>query len=199
MIKKILLSLFALICLIIALFIGAQMVAVSQTKSALTNASSDYTYGNEDGDLTVVEFVKYTCPHCRSLHPVIMEAVKQDGNVRYIPRPLPSEVKDVHLAYAAGEQGLFHLAHGALLKDPRILEDGGIMAIAGTLGLDIKKLKTDMDSSKTQQKINENIQLFLDMGLTRTPTFIIGGDTIFVPEGSPPTVQDFLQLFKEAR
>ena len=199
MLRKIFIAIPVALFILFALYIGAHIVSLQYTKAQLDNVPDAYTYGNPDGDVTLVEFVKYTCPYCRQFHQTVIEAVRQDGNVRYIPRPLPSDVKDAQLAYAAGEQGLFHLAHGALLQDPRIMDEGGIMAIAETLGFeDMEKLKTDMDSDTIKSHIQTNIDLFYALGLQSTPTYIIG-DIIFVPENTPPTVEDFLTLFNQAR
>ena len=195
MIKKVFLGVFALI----VVFLAVQIVLVLRTYAALDDVSADYAYGPEDADLSVVEFIKYTCPHCRDVHPVILEAVERDGNVRYVPRPLPSEVEDAHMAYAAGEQGMFKLAHGLLLQDPRILDEGGLMAIAETAGFDLETLQADMKSEAVEERVYENIKLFLGIGGTHTPTFVIGGKIIYVPEGRMPTVEDFLAMFEEAR
>ena len=197
MLKKILIAIPLALFILVAFYIIAQIVSVQYTKAQLDDVPVEYTYGNPDGDVTVVEFVKYTCPYCRAFHPILMEAVRRDKNVHYIPRPLPSEVDDALLSYAAGEQDMFHLAHGLLLQDPRILDEGGIMAIAETMNIDTDKLKEDMKSDKVRAQIQTNIDLFLSMGLNATPSYIVG-DIIYVPE-TPPTVEDFLALFERAR
>lgn len=193
---KIVLAVFA----VIVLFLGYQIYMIQHTYAALDDVPADYTYGPADADLTVVEFVKYTCPHCRDIHPVIMDAVTRDGKVRYIPRPLPSDkVGDAQFVYAAGKQGLFKLAHPLLLQDPRILDEGGLMAIAETMGADKAKLQEDMQSPDVEKLINDNIDVFLNIGGNRTPTFMIGTDIMYVPQDKMPTAEDFLTMFKEAR
>lgn len=164
------------------------------------SAKQEYALGPNDADVSLVEFAIYTCPHCRDIHATILEAVQKDGNVRYIPRPLPSQtVEAAQMAYAAGEQDKFMMTHSALLTDGRILDEGGLMTIAQSVGLDTKRLQQDMTSASIIDQVNENIDIFNSFGGTRTPTFVINNETIFVPEGQMPTVDSFLKMFEEAR
>lgn len=185
---------------LIVLFLAFQIYLIHRTYAALDDVPAEYSYGPEDADLTVVEFVKYTCPHCRTIHPVIMEAVSRDGHVRYIPRPLPSDrVQDAQFVYAAGQQGLFKVVHSILLQDPNILAEGALMTIAEGLDVDTEKLKIDMEGDEVRRLINDNIKVFLNIGGSRTPTFMIGQKIMYVPEEKMPTVEDFLKMFEEAR
>ncbi|MDB2682874.1 thioredoxin domain-containing protein [Alphaproteobacteria bacterium] len=200
MIKKIsigaLIGVFALIVLMFGLEIYSKISALG----SLDDVPAQYSYGPADADLSVVEFVKYTCPYCRDVHDTIMEAVERDGNVLYVPRVLPTVgLKDAQMSYAAGKQGLFKLAHGALLKDPRIMEEDGLMSIADTLGFDQVQLEKDMQDDEIIDQINDNITLFHAVGAKATPTFVIGGDIIYTPEDRMPSVEDFLAMFEEAR
>ena len=45
--------------------------------------------GNPKGDVTVVEFFDYRCGYCRRHFPEVMKIVREDGNIRYIPRQYP--------------------------------------------------------------------------------------------------------------
>jgi len=189
-------GLFALIVLVLLY----QIFTVATTKGALDQTPQEYGIGAQNADVSLVEFAIYTCPHCRDIHQTVLEAVRQDGNVRYVPRPLPSgQIEDAQMAYAAGLQGKFLQTHSALLTDGRILDEGGLMSIAETVDLDTDRLQNDMKSAAIITKVNENIRLFRSLGGTRTPTFVINKETVFVPEGEKPSVQDFLDMFAEAR
>lgn len=204
MLKKLLIGAGAGLFLLIVIYVVAQIVSVQYTRAGLDNVPMEQVYGNPDGDVTVIEFVTYTCPYCRRYHPVLMNAIGKDGNVRYIPRPLPSVkngafMDDAALAYAAGEQGAFKLAHGALLLDPRIMDDGGLDAIIETLNFDDpEKLKADMKSDAVVKQIQNNINLATSLHIQSTPTYIIG-KTMLTPSDKPPSVDDFLILFENAR
>lgn len=170
------------------------------TRYALDQTAQGYSIEPEDADISLVEFVSYTCPHCRSIHETVLKAVEQDGKVTYVPRPLPSnKVADAQMAYAAGLQGQFLKAHSTLLTDGRILDEGGLMVIADSIGLDTKRLAKDMKSDHVIDQVNRNIRLLRFINSTRTPTFVINKKQVFVPEGQMPSVQDFLTMFEEAR
>lgn len=200
MMKKIIIypaiGLFALVVLTLIY----QIIVVANMNRTLDKVPEGYGLGPEKADISLVEFAIYTCPHCREVHETVLKAVKEDGNVRYVPRPLPSgQIGDAQMAYAAGLQGKFMMAHSALLTDGRILDEGGLTAIGEMIGLDIEKLETDMKNGEVIDKVNHNIALFRELGGTHTPTFVIDKKRVFIPEGQMPSVQDFLDMFAEAR
>ncbi len=200
MIKRVFLGALVTLFAVVVIFLCAQIYSQSKILRALDDVPPAYAYGPADADLSMVEFVKYTCPHCRDIHGTVLEAVQRDGHVRYVPRVLPtSGLADAQMAYAAARQDAFKLAHESLLQDPRIMDEGGLMAIAGTLGLDTEKLQADMEDDAVIAEINENVHLFHAVGGRATPTFLIGNDILYVPEGRMPTVEDFLKMFEEAR
>ena len=49
-----------------------------------------------------------------------------------------------------------------------------IMEIAAKNGLDVAKLKTDMDAKDIEAIIDGNQKLAMALGVTATPTFVIG-------------------------
>ena len=42
--------------------------------------------GNPSGDVTIVEYFDYQCGVCKRLHPMLLDVVAQDGNVRLVLR-----------------------------------------------------------------------------------------------------------------
>src|SRR5262245_164024 len=67
------------------------MIQISRAAYLLDSAPPGYSTGAEDADVTIVEFLEYSCSNCRIVHPVIQQAVQKDGKVRYIVRPLATD------------------------------------------------------------------------------------------------------------
>lgn len=148
--------------------------------------------GNPKGNVTLVEFFDYQCIHCKKMAPVISELIKKDNNLRVVYKEFPifgkSSDTASRAALAAGMQGKYLEMHEALLKQNKRLNDQVIMDVAKTLGLDLTKLKTDMESKTVTDALDANRQLAEKLHLMGTPAFIIlgtpGGQ---VKEGNAPS------------
>ncbi|MCB1562180.1 MAG: thioredoxin domain-containing protein [Alphaproteobacteria bacterium] len=176
-----------------------------QARHALMAAEDGYLSAPADADLTVVEFLDYSCPHCQSVHPILTEALRKDGRIRYIPRPVsylgPEGLYAASVVYAAGRQGKFMETHEKLIGTYQVLlnNDPLLRDVARELDLDADALKTDALSPDTLKKIRENDHILKTLAQRGTPTYFIGKKMVYVPEGRLPTVEEFLKMFNEAR
>jgi protein-disulfide isomerase len=171
-----------------------------RTEMTLHNPPAGYSSGAAEADVTLVEFCDYTSTKCRSVDPVLREALKRDGNVRYVIRPVPVDTtgeKYVQFVYAAGEQGKFIEMHDALITDFRALDEPRKAELAKLLGLDLEKLNKDMGSENVVKKMQENLRLTEAYGTTSFPQFI-AGNIVWQPQ-QKPAPEDFIAIFNEAR
>lgn len=192
----------ALVVLANILF-AVQIYQLSRAHAMLAEVPAGYSIGPADADITVVEFFDYACPHCATVDPVIMEAVKRDGHVRYVPRPIVSPDPDGTIysraVYAAGLQGKFIEMHRELIGDFRVLNERRKDELAAKTGIDAKKFRADMESKDVQASLDRNMWLIRYFYSKSVPHFIIGGKIKFSPGAHTPSVEDFLEMFKEAR
>jgi protein-disulfide isomerase len=65
-----------------------------------------------------------------------------------------------------------------------------VFKIAGDVGLDIEKLKADMQAPEVDELIEKNLQLGTAMGVQGTPAFFIGDEAI---PGAPSELKTMLQ------
>lgn len=133
--------------------------------------------GNPKGNVTIVEFFDYQCIHCKKMQPVISELINKDKNVRVIYKEFPIFGKTSELAskvaLAAAMQGKYKLMHDALLSVDKRLNETIIMEKAKAVGLNMEKLKKDMDSDRVKTELKENRELAENMHLMGTPAFIV--------------------------
>ena len=109
-------------------------------------------------------------------------------------------------ALAAGMQGKYMQMHNALLNTDKRLDDKIVMDIAKSVGLDVKKLKKDMDSKDVTDILDANRQLAEKLHLMGTPAFIVastpegkfkkGTEPSFVPGAS--TEEALQEMIKKA-
>ncbi|MBA2650271.1 MAG: DsbA family protein [Legionella sp.] len=133
--------------------------------------------GNPKGNVTVVEFFDYRCHYCAKMTPILDDLVKNDSDVRIIYKEFPifggsSELAS-KAAIAAAKQGKYKPMHDALFNLGKNFEEKDIMNAAQKLGLDMNKLKKDMDSKEVKDMLDANRQLAEKLKLMGTPAFIV--------------------------
>lgn len=145
---------------------------------ALLHSGGDPVGGNPSGSVTVVEFFDYQCSHCISMSSVMNDITRSNSNVRVVYKEFPirgamSELA-ARAALAANRQGRYSAFSHALLNEGGLLTEESIYRIAADQGLNVDRLKKDMNSSSIKQTIANNYRLGKDLHLTGTPAFYIG-------------------------
>lgn len=155
---------------------NAQKV-IPGVSSQLFNDKTSPTSGNVNGDVTMVEFFDYQCPHCKDMAAIIEGLAQQDGNLKIVYKELPIFGADSQFAaaaaLAAAQQGKYTQFHNALMQAPDPLTNDVVMQVAQTTGLNIDQLKKDMNSPAIKQELKDNLQLAQKLQLMGTPAFII--------------------------
>jgi protein-disulfide isomerase len=159
-----------------------QRTALKAHAAALFDDPTDPVLGNPKGDVTVVEFFDYRCPYCKRALPDVMATLKADGNIRLVLKEFPILGPDSQLAtraaLAAVKQGKYAAFHLAMLGATTALNEQTIMAIAESSGLDIKRLREDMNSPDVDALIRKNYQLADSLKIEGTPAFIVGDQLV---------------------
>jgi protein-disulfide isomerase len=143
----------------------------------LFNQGTDPSNGNASGKVTMVEFFDYQCPHCVDMEPDILAIQKANPDLRVVYKEFPIRgqvsVMASKAALAAVKQGKYSQFHDLLMQNAQALSMDKIMELAKSIGLDTKKLKTDMDSPDVDAQIKANYKLAQDLQLYGTPAFFI--------------------------
>ena len=139
-------------------------------------------FGNPDGDVTIVEFFDYNCPYCKRAMPEVNALMAEDTNVRLVLRewPILSEGSAfaARAALASRQQGKYAEMHDALMTMRGKVEAEAVLRIAGEVGLDIEKLKIDMQSPEVEEHIATSMRLAEALGFNGTPSFVVGDQLI---------------------
>jgi len=153
--------------------------AIVQNANQLFADPASPVIGNPKGDLTIVEFFDYQCPHCKDMAGPIDQVKKADPNIRIVLKELPifgNSSRDAAAAALASQQqgpDMYLKFHNALLAAPNPLDKDKIMQIAKSVGLDTDKLTAAMNSDAVKKQLDDNFTLAQGLGLVGTPTFII--------------------------
>lgn len=170
--------------------------AITDNAKELINGGSPVA-GNADGAVTLVEFLDFQCPHCKSMGPVIDQLISDNKDLRVVVKVLPifgdTSVYAAKAAIAANKQGKYFEFHDNMLKSKGRLNENLILSIAKQSGLDVDQLKKDMDSDAVAKELAETQQLAQQLGIMGTPAFIVtstskpgtADNTAFIPGAAP--------------
>jgi protein-disulfide isomerase len=104
--------------------------------------------------------------------------LKEDKNIKFIYKDFPIlgplSVEAAKAALASTKQGKFQAFHDALMGKKDHLSSDLIYQTAKDVGLDVDKLKKDMEADTVRDALNRNLKLAQDIGIHGTPMFIIG-------------------------
>ena len=156
-----------------------QQKAVEENLGWLENNDMLPVVGNPNGDVTVVEFFDYNCGYCKKALNDVTTLIGEDKNVKVVLVEMPilgrtSEIA-ARWAMAAKEQNAYFEFHQAAMKNRGPINEATLENIAEKIGLNIEKMKTDVDSDKIANIVAEKSAKAAAMGISGTPAFVIGG------------------------
>jgi protein-disulfide isomerase len=163
----------------------AAQEAISQNKDQLYNLDTDHFIGPADAPVTVVEFFDYRCGYCKRSMPFVQELPeKYDNKVRVVFKEYPifggiSETAAL-AALAAGKQDKYYDMHVALmnLKSNDELTEKKIDELAEEVGVDVRKMRADMQSVVLKKQLDDMQRLGHALNLSGTPGFYVGDTAI---------------------
>jgi protein-disulfide isomerase len=180
---------------------GQQLQAIAKHREELLRDAMSPVAGNVAGDVTVVEFFDYACPHCKTVAKQVKLLLREDAKVRLVYKEFPvlgeASVSAARAALAARAQNKYVAFHDALMANLGALNDDVIFRVAGQVGLDVDRLKTDMASAPVTDALQKNWALGQALGVTGTPAFIIGDE---VAPGAVPyaRLKDMVERARKA-
>jgi protein-disulfide isomerase len=144
--------------------------------------------GKSDAPVTMLEFTDLECPFCRQFHTASFDEIKRKyidtGKVRYVSRdfPLPFHPQAhpaAKVARCAGEQGRFWEMRHALIANP--LNPETMARLSKDMNLDVKRMMECIADPRIEKAIQADIAEANALGVSGTPTFVIGrskGDSL---------------------
>lgn len=153
--------------------------ALAEHAKSLYSDPGDYVAGNPEGDVTIVEFFDYRCGYCKRSFAPLMDFVKKDGNIRLVLKEFPilgpSSLEASKAAMAAKKQGRYMEMHAGLYAHKGDLDAEAIDAIAKKAGVDVARMRKDMDDPAFADQVSRTYRLAEALGIDGTPAFVAGG------------------------
>jgi protein-disulfide isomerase len=158
-------------------------VALAEFEDELYAAEGDVILGNPDGDVTLVELFDYNCTYCRQALPDLAALLESDPDLKVILKEFPilsqESVDAARVGVLVAESDVDYWDfHQALFTGRGQVTGESALQAATDLGLSRVNLELDMGSERVAQVIQNSYELAQGLGITGTPTFIIGDQII---------------------
>lgn len=131
--------------------------------------------------ITIVEFSDFQCPYCIAAVAQLKELLKAYPTaVKLVFKQFPLDTHSqaaiaASAALAAHKQGKFWPVHDALFAQRGDLAHPKILALAGSVGLDMNRFETDMESPETRKAVERDLDDGGRAGVEGTPTLFFNG------------------------
>ncbi|MBR6663557.1 MAG: DsbA family protein [Alphaproteobacteria bacterium] len=144
---------------------------------ALYNNPADGVLGNPEGKVVLVEFFDFSCGYCHRVYPALKNIVANNPDLKLVAKPLaflsPMSKYAAKAALAAKEQGKFAEVYSALMEIKGALTEAKIDEAVVLAGVDLEKLKTDMESEKVTKTLDETSALASKIRVGGVPTMVL--------------------------
>ena len=152
-------------------------------------------------DVTIYEFFDYNCGYCKSVVKTIMDLLSEDNKINFIFVEFPILSKQSYIAaraaLASKKQDLYNKFHLSLMKIKGRVDEEKVFSTARKIGLDINKLKKDMNNPDIEKQLMKNREIAKLLGLNGTPAFIIG-DIIYPGALNLNNLKDIIKKYRES-
>ena len=158
--------------------------AIAPVWKALTSKDSTApSVGATNAPVTVVEFFDYQCGYCKRAFDDVMAMADDDTQkIRTVflelPILTPESLVAAKAALAAQKQGKYLELHRAMMGSRGKLTDDRIDELAAGAGIDVAKMRKDMNGDDIRQELSRNAAMAKSIGVNGTPAFLINGTLV---------------------
>jgi protein-disulfide isomerase len=158
-------------------------ITAAGERAILTRPGLEVT-GAADPDVTIVEYFDYNCPYCKRVAPTFRQLITGDSKISIVYKDWPvlgeASVYAARCALAAGFQHKYFMAHDALLSGPRLSSNGQIESLLQGAGIDLGRLKGDLDAhaGEISAMLARNDAEAHSLELDGTPGILVGRELL---------------------
>jgi protein-disulfide isomerase len=157
--------------------------AMAGLQDAIFNAEGDIVLGNPEGDVSLVEFFDYNCGYCRSALPDLATLLAEDPDLKVILKEFPilsnESIDAARVAVLVGEADVdYWQFHETLFSSRGQVDRTVALDAAVALGLSRVDLELRMQDQAIPPAIRNSYEIAQALGITGTPTYIIGDEII---------------------
>lgn len=168
-------------------------MAVPDNQGSTIITDQEWSKGNPDALVTLIEYSDFQCPACASYYQMIGKLAEEMGQevlIIYRHYPLSSIHPQAQLAAqaaeAAGQQEAFWSMHDKLFANQSSWSNQSnaeeiFVGYAQDLGLDTEKFQADLNNSNIKDAVKDDLRSGNQALVEGTPTFFLNGNKISNP------------------
>ncbi len=172
-----------------------------QNAIKLLNDIQNPGFFRKQADVTIYEFFDYNCGYCKSVVKTIMDVLSEDKKINFVFVELPILSEQSYVAakaaLASKKQDQYSKFHLSLMKIKGRVNEEKVFSTAKKIGLDVKKLKIDMNKPEIEKQLMKNREIAKLLNLNGTPAFIIG-DIIYPGALKSDNLREIIKKFRES-
>ncbi|WP_343717816.1 DsbA family protein [Inquilinus sp.] len=158
---------------------GSILLAALTAAPAAAQSPASPVLGNPRGDVTILEFSDYQCVDCKRSQPTIERLLQEDTGLRIELKEFaflgPVSVTGARAALASQKQGRYAAFHTALMRFKGRLSDDLVFSMARQVGLDVDRLKRDMQDPTVTAELQSVAALTKSLGIEGAPAYVVNG------------------------
>ena len=173
-----------------------------------TQAPGRIVTGNPDGKIIIAEFTQHQCYLCQTVKPFVAKLLTNNPETQLITIYWPFLNNDAIYAakavLAAQKQNKStELNEKMIASHDPLTKEKIDSIIQSTPGIDVEKLRIDMQDKKIDKGLQENFKLAANLELAGTPTIIFTNKEMtkfsLIPGQTPNLDKDLNQALNEVR
>ncbi len=165
--------------------LAAQQSKTIEDKAAtIFNSKNQMVLGNPDGPITLVEFFDYNCTYCRRAVSDMTALLQANPDLKMVMKEFPilaeGSVEAARISVAVKEiaPDKYLDFHRELFSRPGQASATKALEVASDLGLDTDALKAAANQADVTAGLQEVHQLATDLGISGTPSYVIGKEIV---------------------
>ena len=163
---------------------GVAQVPLQAPEVVRMRLGTEISLGKADAPVTIVEFNDLQCPFCNRFQTTAFADIKKNyidtGRVRFIHRDMPLEelhpqaIRAARAARCAGDQGKFWKVLDSVITHQASMSPQSIDQMAKDAGVDELAYRSCIESNAHLEEVQSNAASARELGLSGTPSFVIG-------------------------
>jgi protein-disulfide isomerase len=138
--------------------------------------------GAADADVVLVEFFDFNCPYCRQGAADVERLLAEDPKLKVVWRDFPvlgpTSDRFAMASLSAATQGRYRAFLAAAFAQGGRLTDQKLIPVVRAARLDEAQVASDLTSADFRRELDSNLALGRALGLTGTPSYIVGNEII---------------------
>ena len=162
-----------------------QKAIIESQKQSVFSAPYQIEIGNPNAEITIVEFFDYNCHFCQRALTDMQIMLKSNKNLKFVMKEFPVlgegsiEASRVSMAFSKLSPEQHAEYHTELLSMPGQKDGARAIELAVRMGIEESALTAAMENPQIVETIQTTYGLANELGITGTPSYIVGNEVVF--------------------